>query len=545
NKHRSCVTVVPDKTYTEKLDKTEQKNISSITSGMSKAEKKGFIQKTRTNQNVLQKAMLEPESLEKRTLIPHLYSSQLKTCVGNIHTDQTKVGDVPLFIHNQATNGIVYLTVAIPVDVLDPGDYQYLTLYSTMLTNTGFAGKPWAQTESEAARVLGGLGAKTFTASMLETENAKKLKKGKNKNLLGRDWLFVNIKCLQEKTEPALEILFDCLDSADFSDTTRLKDMFITLRNSFDNAVVPGGSQFALSRTCCTTTRPKAINEIWNGLSQLMFLHNVSFKNLNNIAKRLQSIQKKLHSAGMIFNITADETGLKTAKPLLEKIAKQRKAPVASKTISDCEFYDLTAIPSQIERKKNRIKVPYTRYIVPAQVGFAASAKTASPYGSKESVGETLLAHWLSNGALYERIRTVGGAYGAGAGVDGIEKIFMFYTYRDPDPDKSIVVFEDVIKEVAKLQIDKTELERLITGSYSKLVQPKSPAVNGATGFIRILYGITDEDREKNLKSILVSTSDDIKAAAKRLMDNDKGIKSVIISNKKNRYTGKIISLPV
>ena len=555
NKHRSLITVIPDKSYTDDMNKKEQANISLLTNQMSKTEKDSFIELTRANQQALKKAQLQDEKDENRGLIPHLYPNQLKSKVNKIVTEQTTINDVPLFIHNQPTNGIVYLTVAIPVDVLDVEDYLYLPLYSVMLTNSGCNGKTWAETELESARVLGGFSAKPFTSSILPTKNAEKLKKGKNGAIMGRQWLFVNVKMLEEKTEPALKILFDCLDSADFSDISRLKDMLIKLRNALDTAVVPSGSQFASLRSCCTKTRTKALDEIWNGLTQLMFLHNLTDDKIELVSERLQQIQKKLQKAGMIFNLTADDSGLEMAHPVLKKFVIDRLPPVKPNSIADESFYAITKIPtinSGVDKKSsnasdllNNSTGSCTHYIVPSQVGFAASTTKAACYGTKEATGETLLAHWMSNNVLYEQIRTVGGAYGAGASVDPVERLFMFYTYRDPNPDKSIKVFIDCINALKNIHINKSEVERVITGCYSKLVQPRSPSANGYTGFVRALYGITDEDRENNMKSILSATSKDIILAAKNLKDVIFDMQSAIISGKSSAITGKIVELPV
>jgi Zn-dependent M16 (insulinase) family peptidase len=553
NKHRSLITVIPDKSYTDDMNKKEQENISLLTQGMSKTEKDIYINAIRDNQEVLKTAQLEEEKDENRALIPHLYPSQLKSTVNRVITEQTAIDIVPLFIHNQPTNGIVYVTVAIPVDVLDIEDYLYMPLYSLMLTNSGCNGKTWAETELEATRVLGGLAAKPFASSILPTKRAEELTQGKNSAIMGRHWLFVNLKMLEEKSEPALKVLFDCLDTADFTDIPRLKDMVIKLRNGIDNAVIPGGSQFASSRSCCTTTRTKAVDEIWNGLTQLMFLHSLTNDKLLMISERLQHIQKKIQKAGMILNLTSDDSGIQIAHPALKKFVTGRLPPIKANKISDDAFYALTDIPttSFVAKATDQSqgldckKVDYTRYVVSSQIGFAASTTKAAAYGTPEATGETLLAHWMSNNILYEQIRTVGGAYGAGASVDAFEQLFKFYTYRDPDPDKSTKVFVDCINALADIKIDKTETERVITGCYSKLVQPRSPSANGFTGFVRILYGITDEDREKNMQSILSAKPKDIILAGKNLKNVITKLESAIISGKKASYTGKIVELPV
>ena len=46
---------------------------------------------------------------------------------------------------------------------------------------------------------------------------------------------------------------------------------------------------------------------------------------------------------------------------------------------------------------------------------------------------EAILAHYLSTGFLWEQVRMKGGAYGAGASVSSLERVFTFTSYRDPN----------------------------------------------------------------------------------------------------------------
>jgi Zn-dependent M16 (insulinase) family peptidase len=191
-------------------------------------------------------------------------------------------------------------------------------------------------------------------------------------------------------------------------------------------------------------------------------------------------------------------------------------------------------------------------FTAPMQVGFAAAALPSSPYGTDEAAQETVFAHWLDNTLLWERIRTMGGAYGASSGTDSVEKVFILSTYRDPNPASSLTSFKECLTEASRVTLDTESLERAITGCYSREIQPRAPMAKGFVGFIRVLYGITDELREKKLTAMLGTTAEQLKQAAERIAASYDAVETAVLAGEKEAEsvekslsTGKIYHLPV
>jgi Zn-dependent M16 (insulinase) family peptidase len=184
--------------------------------------------------------------------------------------------------------------------------------------------------------------------------------------------------------------------------------------------------------------------------------------------------------------------------------------------------------------------------VVPSQVGFAARTLEGAPFGTVQSAHEAVFAHWLSNTLLWEQIRTVGGAYGAFALPDSLERSFSFATYRDPKPFQSLDVFTSCLQKAAAMNFDEETLERAITGTYSSEVQPRSPSSRGFTGFIRKLYGITNEQRDAKIAAMLAMTARDMQLTAERLLShctNDNPL--AVISGDETGFNGNIADIPV
>jgi Zn-dependent M16 (insulinase) family peptidase len=165
------------------------------------------------------------------------------------------------------------------------------------------------------------------------------------------------------------------------------------------------------------------------------------------------------------------------------------------------------------------------------QVGFAALTVPAASYIAREHAAELVLAHQLDTGALWEDIRMKGGAYGAFAQPDGFERVFDFGTYRDPNPQRSLGAFINVLKDRAEQKPDEDALEKAVIGSYAKETRPRTAAEKGFADFFRFLYGLEDVHREQKLGALIDVTEAEITAAARRLAEpSATGLVPVIIA---------------
>lgn len=526
NNHRLLLTVTPDSAYDTERDAQYKALLTHCTDSTEVLAKK---------QEALQEFQHSGDDEKSRSLIPHLKPSQFDDKIDRIATEKTTIGGIPAFVHNEAVNGIVYVDVAIPVDILEPELYSYLPFFTTALTNCGFADMDWAQASAHTARTVGGFGANLFTASATEWA-----KKQASDPLVGRDWIFIRVKMLTEKLEQGIALLFDCLTRPIFTDTERLHDLAIEYRNDFAASIVPAGHEYALSRSACTQSRSKAIDEIWNGLRQLYTCRTIATMPKADLSKKLEGIAQKLLGAGLTLNITADTDTIEQTKKILATHLQNFSAPKNPPTVSDQVFFELTQVPPQNETSTEPFPIiekdtpaHLTNYIVQSQTGFASAVFPASAFGTSDAVYESLFSHWFSNNILWEQIRTIGGAYSGFSYTDAIEQLFAFVTYRDPEPHRSLEVFERCLADAVKLTLDEPTLERLITGCYSKEVQPRAPSARGFIGFIRQLYGITDEEREQKMRTLLSAKASDIQEAAKRLLKNSANVEKSVVYGKK------------
>lgn len=561
NRHRSLVTVYPDQDYELRLEERLALRVSAFESSLDAAARDGLIAAQRELNE--RQHTPDPEDLLER--IPHLKKSDLPVVADSIQTEFTRLGAIPALLHEQPTNGIAYADIAIPVDVIPPAEYPLLPFFASVLTGCGLGSLSWAEASALAARYTGGLGTMLFTSS---TVKGSSMDPTLGPHCAERDFLIVRVKMLSDFADEAIALAFRFIREAEFSDTKRLVDLLLEYRNDLDSSLAPGGNQYAVSRAGATTGRTRAVDELWNGLSQVRFVRDLSSAmkakgEQNRLVSRLDAIRARLLESGMIVNLTGTREILDSMATSIARHAASFTAPSPRPSYASdlralfalTEPVADTSHPRAESGTSDKIDAPNiwnapSRELVSAnlQVGFAAAVLPSPEYGTAEHPADIVFGHWLANGLLWEKIRTTGGAYGAFAYPDSLENVFVLATYRDPTPCDSLDAFHDALIHAAEHPIDPVSLEKTITGCYSREIQPRAPADRGFTALIRILYGISDEVRKAKISGIVSVTPEELTRCARRLLGDWPVVREVVLAGKKqvkggmkSEFPGKVI----
>jgi Zn-dependent M16 (insulinase) family peptidase len=351
-------------------------------------------------------------------------------------------------------------------------------------------------------------------------------------DLGGRDWLIYRLKALDEKIRPSLDLALRLITGADFSDRRRIRDLALEMKNQADSSLAPAGHSYASTRSARYFSRSSTVDEIWNGLGQIDFAHYLADLDTAEIIRRLTAIRDTLAGkGGLIANFTGSAEALGAyhtlASASLSRFGAPRPRNPAS--VEAAAFYPLLAGESLLEgvaASTAAVTVPAAEvFASPSlQIGFAAMTLNAAPFNAPEQAAESVLAHQLSTGALWEDIRMKGGAYGAFAHTDSLEGVFGLSTYRDPNPGRSLESFSSIMKGLAAPKNGKEPwyrnedlLEKAIIGSYSREIRPRTSAEKGAVDFSRFLYGIEDTVRQRKLERLIRVSGDEIAAVLRRL----------------------------
>jgi Zn-dependent M16 (insulinase) family peptidase len=502
NPHRAFIVIEPEKGFQEKKDAAAQALLKEKAARLSEAEKKAIREKA----GELTRFQEEGDSPEALATIPHLSRADLSPDIERVPREFHDAGGAPLIAHPLFTNGITYVDLAFPVDLLEDDDYLWLPFFSRAAISVGLPGMDYGEVSGLLARTAGGFQAMLETGSAaVGASRAEALPQG-ILDIRGRDWLVYRLKALDEKVASSLDLALRLIAEGDFSDLKRLRDLAVELKNDMDSSLAPSGHSYASGRSGRDFSRSRQTEETWNGLEQLFFVHRLAEMDSSEIKDRLTAIRGKLAAAGLIVNLAGGADSIKTSRGEIGKRfgafgppRPRRQAALGSAGAGRPEVFSSASL----------------------QVGFAAFTVPAAPYGSTAQAAELVLSHQLSTGPLWEAIRMKGGAYGAFAHPDHLEGSFSFSTYRDPDPLRSLETFPPLLQELAANDSagprEEEELVKAVIGAYAKETRPRTALEKSLSDFFRFLYGIEDRHRARRLASLIAVSQNETAAVLKRL----------------------------
>ncbi|MDR2660274.1 MAG: insulinase family protein [Spirochaetaceae bacterium] len=520
NPRRALITLRPDKNFLDKKEEALRKKLAQKEAAFTSEEKKQILEKNK----ILKSLQNAPDSEEALKTIPHLSVGDLSRDIEIIPRELIDLGGVPALNHKIFTNGITYCDFAFPLDILDAEDYLWIPLFSHCVSALGLPDMNYAEVSSLLARTTGDFFTALHTNSIPRGTNAMVQTPSGIIDTAGRDWIIFRVKTFDYKIEAALELVKKIITEACFSDLRRLRDLVLEMKNEFDSNLANAGSVFTCLRGNRYISRASGVTELWSGFTALEFIHRAAEYDTAEVSRALTKIRDKLVAeAGLFVNITGENPAV---LPLIEKNFSSFEPPRKRNGLCyEKDFFDsfdsfgsfnfLNKVAPSCKIKN--VPAPEIFSSALLRIGFASLSLESSGIGTKEAAAETVLSHYLSTGALWTALRMEGGAYGANALVNSLEKTFTFSTYRDPRPCESLDAFECILKTAQKTKITDDMLEKIIIGSYAKEKQPAANPVKGFKDFIRFLYNIDDEIREASLKNIISVKDDDIISAAERL----------------------------
>lgn len=504
NTHRALVTIEPKEDFLPKQEEQLSKTLSDMEKTLSENDRQQIKEKSKTLDDI----QSEDNSPEALASIPHLSRSDLSVQNERINRNHVDLRGVPALCHDLYTNGITYIDMAFPVDILPVNDYPWLQFFSRAVTSVGLPGMDYGEVSSLLARTVGGFFTLLETGSIpKDTPSHLQTASGKF-DLTGRDWIIYRVKCLDEKIVPSLELALRLITEADFTDHRRINDLVLEMKTRINSSLAPMGHMYASGRAGRGNSHARRINEKWNGISQIEFVHYLAALDTSEVVKKLRQIRDTILRAGLIANITGGSLDTASSSSVCAEFAQRFSRfgpPVPRPCSADIE-------KSPVLNSSNGSEV----FASPAlQVGFAALSLNAAPFNTIEQTAEIVLTHQLSTGALWEDIRMKGGAYGAFVNSDSLENSMSFATYRDPNPVRSLDIFSSIIKsgssrDFLRKHCDEDNLVKSIIGCYAKETRPQTSSEKGFVDFLRFLYGIEESYRINKLERLISVSAADI-----------------------------------
>jgi len=522
NPHWTLVIIKPDTMMAAGQEEALRKELDLLQKNMTEEDRKVLDEKNRI-------LALFQES-EDEGGVPFLHRSDIPEEVNRLDYRVEQLEKGTILSQGVFTNGILYNDMAFSLGHLDEEYLPYLPLFTKLLSGTGLPGVPYDTVTREISMKTGGFGASVEAGHKVSDEPFQK----------PETFLYIRLKMLENQRQEALDLALSLLLNADFDNHTRLEQILAELWNDMKSSLVPGGHSYAMLRANSRFSSSARLEDLMFGIGQVQFLENLIRQ--KNRWPELSSLMKGLRSrifclSGLTLSLTMDESVLDEHAPVMSSFWKNSLPP--DPELSQLESALLKDNPSPKPLSEG---TGAEGLAIQATVGFVAKTLRGASLTDPEGASQSLLSHLLKTGPLWEKIRMKGGAYGAFSSLSGLDQVFTFGTYRDPEIEKSLNAFRESLTEFMDFD-DEGELEKSLISVVGKEMKPQSPSEKSIIALKRYLYQITDELRQKKRNDLMSCRCEMIQNTCRSILarwDED----SVVVMSHPDKLDGAAASYP-
>jgi Zn-dependent M16 (insulinase) family peptidase len=501
NSHRITITVRPDAEHQAREQAAVDERLAGIRESLTESD----LDRLRAEQAELETMQATADSEDDLAKIPFLSVNDLPESLPQIPTEESETAaGVPLYLHDVFANGILYLDLAFDVSGVDPELLAAVPHYADAIGELGLPGRSYDEVATQISMVAGSFSSATEVAVPLHEVRRP------DRRIIFRIW------SLESTFPEAVDLMRELLLESRFADSDRLSDLIREIKSGLSGSVIPSGHQYAGLRAARALSVASCYEEEWRGTNQLLFTNALAAADAAAAGEVLARIGEAVIRRGnLAVNLTGDHAAMQAALPHVDRLVNGLpEGGVSSHT--DAPFPEEFPVAESL--------------VVPANVGYVAAAIRSSRLGTPEYVHEQVLAHLLRTGYLWESIRMKGGAYGAFASARGMDAVFGFGSYRDPNIVETLNAYRDSLDRAAEGTINQSELELAIIGVTGNFIRPLSPSEKSIIALRRSLYGITEDLRQENHETLLSTRRKDLERSAARLRESWKDARIAVLA---------------
>jgi Zn-dependent M16 (insulinase) family peptidase len=485
NPHRVCLTLFPDETVEQRAQQALEEQLNMKKSSMTDQDKQQLIAQTEaleTRQNREEPVHLLPKVGLADIGVARVPPEVLVRQENGLEIHEYRVG----------TNGLNYLQVVCDLPELEPQHQQLLQVYSQIVTELGAGERNYLETQALQHAKTGGIGCYSSLRGEIDDPNRFAAR------------FIMSSRSLADNAEAMNEIMAETFLVPKFSERHRVKDLIHQLRVRRDASISNNGHGLAMTAAGAWFRPVPGFNHGTGGLQGILNLRALDdgisegskldelISNLSEICRRLMTQPKHL------VTIHGNQSSAGLAESWATNIQQATHFSPELQSVEQCQAFVTTT-----------------------QVNHCAQVFATVPENHEDAPALAVLAGVLRNGYLHRAIREQGGAYGGGATHDQSNGLFRLYSYRDPNVEETFDAFRGAIDWVGQGALNHDLIEEAILGIVSSIDAPASPAGEAKQHYQQTLFGRSTQHRASYRRSVIETTSEDIRRVAEEYLTRD------------------------
>lgn len=482
NAHRTTVILEPDPDLGRRREAAERERLELARAGLSPVELEALVENTLE----LQRRQETPDSPEALATIPTLSLEDLDKQVKRIPLDVLQLGENKILYHDIFTNGILYLDVGFNLQALPQEWLPFTPLFGRALLEMGTATEDYVSLSQRIGRDTGGIWPTWLTSAIQGTEQ-------------GAAWMFLRGKATVPKAGDLLAILDDVLRTVNWDNRERFRQMALEAKASHETNLLPAGHIAINRRLRARFNAYDWAAEQMNGVENLFALRRLLEQieaDWPGVLRILEGMQQKLlKRENLLINATLDKDNWEKALPQVRDFVE-----------------GLPDGNTELRQWKRGALHNAEGLTIPSPVNYVGKGADLYTLGYQAHGSVLVIAPYLRNTWLWDKIRVQGGAYGAFCVFDRHSGVFTFISYRDPNLSETLQVYDRSGQFLQQLDLSQPELTKAIIAAIGDMDAYQLPDAQGYTSMQRYLTGVTDEERQRLRDQALAATPSDFRS---------------------------------
>lgn len=482
NNHRVRVVMKPSREFANELLAGERSRLDHLKKAMDDSARQAVIDQAAE----LASRQVAEEDLD---ILPQVTTADVPATKSLPVINMKLAGDLSYAACPAGTNGLTYHQIVSPIPELDLESLGRLSVFSQLVTEVGSAGRGYLETQHLQHSYTGGISC--FSS----------IRSDKDDPGIFSGYHSLSSRTLNPKAKQMVDLARDTALAPDFDEPERIRELVQQMALRRINGIGSNGHQYAMSAAASRLRPVTRLNDFLTGVDGVLRLNNLARKlaepaHIDEFCQSLASLHRRLRAKDPCLLVISDPDHL-------DEICRYVTRCWQGARTADADSFDLP-------EAQNTDRA----FCVTTQVNYCASAFATVPESHEDSAALTVLAGVLRNHYLHPAIREKGGAYGGGAGHDGVNGVFRFYSYRDP---RLLETFDDFTASVDWLlnaEITDAMLEEAVLGVVSSLDSPGSPSGEIRQAFHHHLFGRETAHRQNMRRRYLEVRVEDLKRVA-------------------------------
>ncbi|MBP5608937.1 MAG: insulinase family protein, partial [Lachnospiraceae bacterium] len=300
------------------------------------------------------------------------------------------------------------------------------------------------------------------------------------------------------QTQSGMELVKEIMLTSRIDDEKRLFQIIAEQRSRLAGYMMYAGHTVASAHALSYLTDFSARKENIGGMGFFRFLEEAE----ENFESRKDEIIAKLKKVrDLIFrkdNLFLDITGSRKEFDSLKGTVKDIVSSLSDK-------------PADIVKEERKLEVLNEGFTNSAQVQYVCRAGNYAAHGLSFDPVLYILKTILGYEYLWNEVRVKGGAYGCMSRFTTYGEA-SFVSYRDPNLDKTMEIFEGISDFVKNFKADEKKMTRYIIGTMSDVDIPLTPRLKGARSLQLWLDQDDDVSRQARRERLLSANDADIRS---------------------------------